>query len=299
MDSSFFLDKKLTNIINFNNDKLLLGLYDEEKKISIIRELALKSSKYPSVISEGKYDDKKGKNIKNILEINDRYILVNTAEDQLILFKKKNEVSKIFKKEYNRYNKEKIKIKKEKEKAKLYKIQQIDITFKGKNKNINYSNINEQNYAVDDFDEDFNNYISIQKETIKMQSFIKENKINIINENKNNENSQFNSLSESYNINNNTINSSSLNENISKLNIINNIDKNELKEKNNIENEINMKELKEKNSIEHIKINKKEEKNDKINEEEIKALYFFFPDVPKIKLTEKKPKEAEKPMLSN
>ena len=97
--TSLYLDNILTNIIKFNDDKLMIGLYDENKNISIIRELYIECKNNisnPYIIGEGKIDDENDDNIKKILEINYSYILVNTQKGKLIKFKKKNYANEIF-----------------------------------------------------------------------------------------------------------------------------------------------------------------------------------------------------------
>ena len=116
---------------------------DEIKYISIIRELDIEiknNKRYVFVRGEGKIIEIKSINtnnekqyniiennelnenvnnninevdnkkyyIKNIIEINNSLILINTKDGKIMTLKKKNELDKIFKKVYNEFNKEKL-----------------------------------------------------------------------------------------------------------------------------------------------------------------------------------------------
>ena len=301
--TTFKLDNKLTNIINFNNDKLIMGLYDEDQNISIIRELTFKyqnNKLHPYIIGEGNYDEKDDDNIKNIMEINNLYILVNTKKGKLMKLKKKNEFNKIFKNIYNKYNKNKIKTEKKKE-----EYSQSQESFFIPRTIPKYYQIH------DDLDDELNNYILTQRDSqIFQKSFDNQIRISQL---KNDKIIPSNLLNENYN--NNIINNYSLNE--SQLSEIkNNNEKNEII--SNTSNYINLvkgeqidekiKEKKEEQKLEEkyiqkenniIKIEKKEKENKNVNE--IQDLYFFFPEVPKIPLTSNiiKPKLTGKKELVN
>ena len=288
--TSFILYNKLINIITFNNDKLIIGLYEEDNNISIIRELTLKYQNnrvHPYIIGEGKYDEKDDDNIKNIVEINNLNILVNTKKGKLLKFKKKNEVNKIFKNIYKKYNKNKIKTEKKKE-----KYSQRQESFFIPRTKPNFYHIHD-----DELDDELNKYILTQRESQTFQKqFDNQIRINQISNDKINQSNLLNGY------HNNIINNYSLTE--SQLSEIkNNNEKNELI--SNISNYIDLKKeeqidekIKEKkdeqkseekciqkeNNIIKIEIKEKEEKENK-NVNEIQNLSFFFPEVPKIPLT--------------
>ena len=84
---TFFLENKLTNIIKFNNDKLMLALYDGEddkENISIIRELIIEirnNKRKVFVRGEGKITNKNSSNnINNIRNTN--YIENNIVNEK-------------------------------------------------------------------------------------------------------------------------------------------------------------------------------------------------------------------------
>ena len=101
--TSFYLENKLTNIIKFKGEELIIGLYDENKKNSIIREIYINyenDSFNPYILGEGKIDNY----IKKIIEINKSNILVNIRNGKLFIMEKENETDTIFKELYNKYN---------------------------------------------------------------------------------------------------------------------------------------------------------------------------------------------------
>ena len=94
--TSFYLENKLTNIIKFKDEELIIGLYEANKKNSIIREIYINyenDSFNPYILGEGKIDNY----IKKIIEINKSNILVNIRNGKLFIMEKENETDTIFK----------------------------------------------------------------------------------------------------------------------------------------------------------------------------------------------------------
>jgi len=92
---------ELINIIGLSSNRIILGLYDSEKKESIIREHLLRIEDLENnknifdCIGQGILEFKK---IKNIIKINESKILTNIKNDSCIIFERKNEVSEMLKK---------------------------------------------------------------------------------------------------------------------------------------------------------------------------------------------------------
>ena len=120
INHKFYLEDNLTNIINFNNNKLMMSLYNEEKEkdeikyISIIRELDIEikegkiieiksintnNEKQYNIIENNELNENVNNNInevdnkkyyiKNIIEINNSLILINTKDGKIMTLKKK------------------------------------------------------------------------------------------------------------------------------------------------------------------------------------------------------------------
>ena len=96
-----YFDFLITNIIVLNSNRIILGLYDSEKKESIIREQLLRiedlqnnRDKFESI---GCGNLEKGK-IENILKINESQVLINVKDSSCIIFERKNKIGEKFQK---------------------------------------------------------------------------------------------------------------------------------------------------------------------------------------------------------
>ena len=161
----FLLDHKLIDLINYKNDEILLGIYNEGKNASFLREIKIEfeNDKYiPYMIGEGKIDDEK---ISKIIGINSNYTLVNTQKETLYKLEKKNKANEIFQESYKKYNKKKL----ETEKKGFDVINEQNISFMSERNNIyNINNIRQKNFNLKNsftIDEDFNNYIYSHRES--------------------------------------------------------------------------------------------------------------------------------------
>ena len=96
LKTSFLLNEKLTDLISFKTDEILIGIYNKEKDVSFLREIIIEyeNDKYnPYMIGEGKINDE---SIKKIIELNSNYILINTEKELILKLKKKNKANEIF-----------------------------------------------------------------------------------------------------------------------------------------------------------------------------------------------------------
>ena len=186
--TSFYLDNKITNMIDFANENIIIGLLDEEKNVSIIRELKIvfeNSQLYPYIVSEGKIDEYD--NIEKFIEINPSFILVYTTYGKLMKYEKKSKINEIFKEAYNKYNNKNLLIK-----AKSFaKTMEQNISFLGKQK-ICESNLN------DTLNDELILYKNLSQKEIDLNiSEIKIDKNHILNAYDNNSNSHFNIINQS------------------------------------------------------------------------------------------------------
>ena len=259
-----YFDYKIKNIIILCSNRLILGLYDYKKNISIIREHLLRiedlqnGKKNFDYLGEGTLESKK---IKNIIKINESKILTNIKKKFLVAFERKSEVSELLKEKLNNYNELIIR-----KKQNNFRIQKYELNYIKKPKPIPI--FQEKAYKVF-VNHSLSNRINMDNRTdFDMQEQYK-NHINNINNTMNNNiiNSNINkSLSFEKKIKNNNItiysNTKNTNLNLNKQNTSNiKIEKN-----SNIKNnEINLKE------------NEKKSKNDELenyfpyaNDEEIK-----------------------------
>ena len=114
-----YFNFELTNIISLSSNRLILGIYDSEKKESFIREHLLRIEDLQNnkiklnCIGEGKT---RQETIKNILKINESQIIINREKTSYSIFERKYEIAEILK---NRLKSDENKeIKKEVEKIK-------------------------------------------------------------------------------------------------------------------------------------------------------------------------------------
>ena len=251
LKTSFLLNEKLTDLISFKTDEILIGIYNKEKDVSFLREIIIEyeNDKYnPYMIGEGKINDE---SIKKIIELNSNYILINTEKGSLLKLEKKSKANEIFQESYNKYRNKKLKSKKKE--FDVFTVEKI--SFKSERNNIyNTKNIQRTNFTMEksfELDVALNNYKDSHKE-------LNSNYLNLIEKNKqtNNcyNNKEENIIYQSSNIHNNNMNKNA-------------------------------------NKINPIKINKFEEKINEINlkekeDESIgKSLLFFFPEANKTTLT--------------
>ena len=102
-----FFDFEIINIITLSSNKIILGLYNSEKKESIIREHLLRIKDLQNnierfdCIGQGILESKK---IDNIIKINEAQILTNVKTDTLIIYERKNEISEKLKESLNLIN---------------------------------------------------------------------------------------------------------------------------------------------------------------------------------------------------
>ena len=186
--TSFYLDNKITNMIDFANENIIIGLLDEEKNVSIIRELKIvfeNSQLYPYIVSEGKIDEYD--NIEKFIEINPSFILVYTTYGKLMKYEKKSKINEIFKEAYNKYNNKNLLIK-----AKSFaKTMEQNISFLGKQK-ICESNLN------DTLNDELILYKNLSQKDIDLNiSEIKIDKNPILNAYDDKSNSHFNIINQS------------------------------------------------------------------------------------------------------
>ena len=175
-------------MIDFANENIIIGLLDEEKNVSIIRELKIvfeNSQLYPYIVSEGKIDEYD--NIEKFIEINPSFILVYTTYGKLMKYEKKSKINEIFKEAYNKYNNKNLLIKSKS----FVKTMEQNISFLGKQK-ICESNLN------DTLNDELILYKNLSQKEIDLNiSEIKIDKNPILNAYDDNSNSHFNIINQS------------------------------------------------------------------------------------------------------
>ena len=102
-----FFDYEIINITLLSSNRIILGLYDSEKKESIIREHLLRIKDVKNnierfdCIGQGILESKK---IDNIIKINEAQILINVKNDSLFIYERTNEISEKLKTKLNLIN---------------------------------------------------------------------------------------------------------------------------------------------------------------------------------------------------
>ena len=102
-----FFDYEIINITLLSSNRIILGLYDSEKKESIIREHLLRIKDVKNnierfdCIGQGILESKK---IDNIIKINEAQILINIKNDSLFIYERTNEISEKLKAKLNLIN---------------------------------------------------------------------------------------------------------------------------------------------------------------------------------------------------
>ena len=103
-----FFDFEIRNMIILSSNRIILGLYDSNKKEYIIREQLLrvedlqKEIERFDCIGQGNIE---GENIENIIKLNESQILTNIKENTCIIYERKNEISENLKKHLKEINK--------------------------------------------------------------------------------------------------------------------------------------------------------------------------------------------------
>ena len=98
-------------MIELSSNRIILGLYDSNKKESIIREQLLRIEDLENnldkfdCIGQGNLENEM---IENIIKINESQILINIKNNFCIIYERKNEISEKLKKELKDINKNKL-----------------------------------------------------------------------------------------------------------------------------------------------------------------------------------------------
>ena len=91
-----YFDFEITNMIVLSSNRIILGLYDSNKKESFIRDHLLRIEDLQNnkdkfdCIGQGNLENEK---IENIIKINESQILINTKNNTCAIYERKNEVS--------------------------------------------------------------------------------------------------------------------------------------------------------------------------------------------------------------
>jgi len=108
INSLKYFDFEITNMIGLSSNRIILGLYDSNKKESIIREHLLRIEDLRNNL--GKFDcighgNLENEMIENIIKINESQILINIKNNSCIIFERKNEISEKLRKKLQALNK--------------------------------------------------------------------------------------------------------------------------------------------------------------------------------------------------
>ena len=124
-----YFDFMITNIIVLASNRILLGLYDSEKRESIIREQILRIEDLQNNLDKFESigcGNLKNETIDNILKMNESQVLINVKNSYCIVYERKNKIGEKFQKKLMNGN------------------NYINyITDNGKNKIINIKDVNE------------------------------------------------------------------------------------------------------------------------------------------------------------
>ena len=255
-------------MVNLNNkNRTEINDYDNQSQNEII------------INTHMNIDIEEENNIKNIIELNDKHILVHTKKGRLMEFQRINGAAETFKENFYKYN-NKIEVKQE--------LSENSFHFQFKEYNLQaYNNINKNNIInIPIYDEDLNNYVN-------SHSIYQAQSNAILNDIKKSENI-YNEIEQSQILINNSINNNSLIENQfnqnSKLEQSNDFKKEELMTKEVKKEETNIREIKKE---EAIKENEEKKENKNIEQNEVYKIKkgvvdFGFPFACKHPLTEEK-----------
>lgn len=162
---------KITNIININSDKFILGLYNSEENESIIREYVIHENEKENeinleVLAEGKFEKIM---VEKIIVINNSKLILKTQENKFIIIEKISKLKEFFK--------AKNIIKEDEDKDGNLSIEKKKIEIKVEGKIINYVKKNEIKYEIINVNKKHTNYV--KKNEIKIEIINKNNNISI------------------------------------------------------------------------------------------------------------------------